>query len=235
MGTIACTVNGLSKTLTVNSISGMDVRATWARFQGAFFEISGGGSFQLAFTAPYSTFQFDPHDPIDWGSNGQPSWIAIQPGTTAAALTLQADSSRTGTSVFTIRNADGESIEITLQSAGGSGGNGGTVAVYLQDHREALVGEMPAGALAGGRQMVFGLRDAGEQEIFLSPGEDTVIRGLVWHPALPDYIQVAQTADQITISVDNTGSDRQEAVFAIHTDDGTLDPTVVTNPDESAP
>lgn len=237
MGTIACTVNGASRTITVNSITGLDPTQTWARFQGPFFEISGGGTFQLAFTAPYSAFEFNPNGPIDWGSRGKPDWIDIQEGTTAKALTLLAHSHHDGSRDFTIHNAgpEGHSIEITLRSAGGSGGNGGTIPVYLQDHREALIGPMPEGTLAAGRQMVFGFRDSGVQQIFFTPGEDTVIRGVVWHPAMPDDTQMAQTSSAVTISVTNTGTTRQEVSFTIDTNLGSIDPTIVTNPDESAP
>lgn len=238
MGTIACVVNGPSRTITVNSISGMNPQNTWARFEGPFFEIAGGGIFHLVFTAPYSEFEFFTSDPIDWGPNGKPDWIEIQEGTTAQTLTLLADSSHEESRDFTIRDAGGgDPIVITLKSAGGSGGNGGTIGIYLQDDRTALIGPLPEGMLAAGRQLAFGFRDSGVQQVFFMPGTDTVIQGLVWSAAMPDYIQMTQTAGQATISVYNPGpaQGRLHASFSIQTTDGTIDPTIVTNPDESAP
>lgn len=238
MGTIACTVDGSNKKLTFHSITGFNPSTTWVRFKGAFFEISGGGSFVFELTTPDSSFRIDTSGPVDWNGS-QPSWITIQQQfTTATLLRLQADTGANDTKTFTILNAmpGGESITLTVASGAGGGGTGGTIAVYLGAQQKILIGELPDGALAKGSQVDFGYRETGVQQLLLSPGEETVIRGVVWHPSLPDYIEVLQTAGQVAISIDNPNpAARQAATFAIETNHGPIDPTIITNPDESGP
>jgi hypothetical protein len=240
MGTITCVVNA-DLTLTFTSISGTNPSNTWARFEEASFKIAGGGTFSLAFTPPFSDFQFDTSTPILWGTGGQPSWIQISGTPTATALTLTASSSQTDVShTFTIQNSTtgGQPIQVTVTSAGGSGGAGGTIEVYLGDDATALIGPLPAGALATGKEVRFGFRDAGEQEIVLSPGEDVQITGLTWKPSQPDFVDPTSSNGQSFILIDNVVGnppERRFATFTIGTNHGSVDPTIITNPDESGP
>src|SRR5262245_65551126 len=131
MGMIHCLADGANGLLTFTSISGTNPSNTWARFKNATFTIAGGGTFALELTTPFSNFRFNPSASIDWGTGGQPSFIQIQtsPAATPTALTLLADSSQAATKTFTVLNttSGGESIVITITSAGGSGGAGGTI------------------------------------------------------------------------------------------------------------
>lgn len=236
MGTIECTVNGPEGTLAFTSISGANPRNTWAKFNGIAFGISEGGSFPFELTVPYSSFRFDPSNPIAWGSIGQPGWIRNVVAT-AESLTFQADPGTAGTSQFTIRNATpgGAPVGMILQSTAGGGGAGGTVEAYLGNDQRALIGPLPDGAVASGRDVTYGFRDPGISTIVLSPAAGTEILGLTWAPAQPPYIDTLLTGNQIAITVDNLTTLRQTATFTIQTNFGPIDPTIITNPDEGAP
>lgn len=234
MGTINCLVN--TNTLKFTSISEDTSGSTFARFTVPAFEISGGGIFTLALTVPQSSFLFSTSAPVDFGSSGQPSWITIAANPTAEALTLVAESSTAGISELTIPNAamEGESITITLQSNGGSGGPNGTIAAYVGDDQTVMIGPLPAGATATGNNVEFGLHDQGPNTLTLSPGTTTV-QGVVWNPSQPSYITVNPVSGQITLTVTNTGSETLTSMFSIQTSGGLVDPTIVTNPDEHGP
>ncbi len=240
MGTINCTVNA-DTTLTINSISGMNASNTWARLHTVVFEISGGGTFELAFSVieNFSTFRFNPSDPIDWITS-QPSWIQISSTATQTQteLRLQADSSQANSSSrFRIRNTamGGNQIEITVKSVGGSGGTGGTLNAYVESDQSMLIGQLPPGAVATGTDVFFGIKDAGVNEIFLVSGETGFIQGIDWPNSLPSFIGVNETSSQLTLSVDNASTSLSRSEFLIETPAGEIDPTIVTNPDENAP
>jgi hypothetical protein len=238
MGTITCTVNA-NRTLTIASISGQSQSTTWARFHQPFFQVSGGGAFDLALTVPDANFRFDPSDPIDFGASGQPSWITILEQE-STALTLRISSATTGASQFTVNNTTqgGEPITILVQSLGGSGGAGGTIAVYVGDAQTALIGPLPVGAMAGGSNVHFGFQDQGINDLFLLPAPAVVIEAVDWQPqGIPGYIDLDETSLQLTFSIDNLNSSgpRLEAAFTLDTNFGDIDPTIVTNPDENGP
>lgn len=238
MGTIVCTANGNEGVLTFESISGAASSSTWVAFDGTSFEISGGGTFTFILTVEtdFSDFRFDPSSPIDW-AGGQPTWIQISGTTTPTSLTLTAASTTAGTSIFTIRNAAHEErpIGVVLTSTGGSGGAGETVYAYMQSEQKVLIGPLPAGAQATGRDVTFGFRDAGGNEILLVPAEGTELLGLTWNPSQPDFITWRETDGQISILINNEGGNSVHAEFSIQTNFGSIDPTIVTNPDEGGP
>ena len=238
MGTINCTVNA-DTTLTINSISGMNASNTWARLHNIVFEISGGGTFELAFSVveQFSTFQFDPSDPIDWITS-QPSWIQISSTATPTELRLQAESSQANaSSSFRIRNAatGGQQIEITVKSMGGSGGTGGTLSAYVESDQSMLIGQLPPGAVVTGMNVFFGIKDEGVNNIFLLSGETGFIQGIDWPNSQPGFVSVTETSSQLNLAIDNAGTSPSSSEFLIETPVGEIDPTIVTNPDENAP
>lgn len=239
MGTIICTASGNEGVLTFESISGATSSSTWAQFDGVSFEISGGGTFTFFLTVKtdFSDFRFDTSIPIDW-AGGQPAWIQISGAPTPTSLTLTAASTAAVTSIFTIRNAAHQDrpIGVVLASTGGSGGAGGTVYAYMESHQKVLIGPLPAGAQATGRDVTFGFRDVGGNEILLIPAEGTELLGLTWNPSQPDFITWSETEGQISILINNEDpSNPVQAEFMIQTNFGLIDPTIVTNPDESGP
>ncbi|MFL6199566.1 MAG: hypothetical protein ACJ76J_10340 [Thermoanaerobaculia bacterium] len=239
MGTIICTVSGNEGTLTFESISEATSSSTWAEFDGVGFEISGGGTFTFILTVKtdFSDFRFDTSIPIDW-TGGQPTWIQISGTTTPTSLTLTAESTAAITSIFTIRNAThaDRPVGVVLASTGGSGGAGGTVYAYMQSQQKVLIGPLPAGAQAAGRDVTFGFRDVGGNEILLMPAEGTELLGLTFDPSQPDFITWSETGGRITILINNEDpSNPVHAEFMIQTNFGLIDPTIVTNPDENGP
>lgn len=238
MGTINCTVNA-DTTLTVNSISGMNASNTWASLHNIVFEISGGGTFELAFSVvqQFSTFRFDPSDPIDWITS-QPSWIQISGTPTQTVLRLQAESSQANaSSSFRIRNAatGGQQIEIVVTSLGGSGGTGGTLSAYVESDQSILVGQLPPGAAVTGTNVRFGIKDEGMNNIFFLPGEPGFIQGIDWPNSQPGFVSVTATSSQLSLLVANASTSLSSSEFLIETPVGRIDPTIVTNPDENAP
>jgi len=238
MGTINCTVNA-DTTLTINSISGMNASNTWARLHVVVFEISGGGTFDLAFSVvtQFSSFRFDPADPINWITS-QPSWIQISGTPTATALTLQAESSQADvSSSFRIRNATtgGNQIEIVVKSLGGSGGTGGTLSAYVESDQSMLIGQLPPGAVATGTDVTFGIKDEGVSNIFLLPGETGFIQGIDWPDSEPGFVSVTENSSLLSLMIDNASTSASSSEFLIETPVGRIDPTIVMNPDENAP
>lgn len=244
MGTINCTLDS-NGTLTITSISGASPSTTWARLHHSFFQFFGGGSFELVLTAPFSSFQFESPDPIDWGTNGQPSWITIPSSSSPTTeLTLQIDSTAVGASEFTVLNTGqgALSIMINIQSLGGSGGSDATIDSYVGDAQTALIGPMPAGVVAGGTNVQFGFQDSGENElVFVLEGTIEINsngNGIEWLPqGKPSFIDVGPlTSSPLTFTIDNdTSLGKTESEFLFHTNVGTIDPTIITNPDENGP
>lgn len=238
MGTITCLV---SQTLTITSISEDSPGSTWARFKQPFFQVSGGGTFDLALTVPGANFRFEPPPApaIDWGPSGQPTWITITQQQ-SDALTLQISSATPGASQFTVLNATqgGLSLTILVQSLGGSGGAAdATIKAYVGDAQTVLIGPMPVGAIAGGSTVHFGFHDQGENELFLLPTPAVVLNAVDWPQGEPDFIELDETSLQTTFSIDNQSSSgpRLEADFMLDTNVGRIDPTIITNPDENGP
>ena len=239
MGTINCTVNS-DQTITVTEISGMNAQNTWARLHGVVIEIAGGATFNLAFSVveESSAFRFDTTDPIEWLTSPPPSWIQVSGTPTATALTLQAVSPQTlTTSPFRIRNTatGAEPIDITVTTPGGSGATGGTLNAYIGDDQTALVGQLPPGAEVTGTDVHFGFKDSGENELLFAPAGTVVINGLEWNPSEPSYVEVNETSSEMVFSIGNDTSEKLEAAFTLDTNHGTIDPTIITNPDENAP
>ena len=217
----------------------MNPSNTWARLHEVVFEISGGGTFTLALSVvtEFSSFRFDPTDPIDW-ITGQPSWIQVSGTPTATALTLQAESSQANeSSTFILRNT-GEGanpIQITVTSTGGSGGTGGTLAAYVQNDQSVLFGQLPPGAVVTGTNVFFGIKDEGENGVFLLPEETGFIEGIDWPASQPVFVDVNETSSQLTLSIDNDDPSQSSSEFLLETPEGRIDPTIVMNPDENAP
>jgi hypothetical protein len=230
-------VDGSNETLKANSID----ENCWVRFQGDLvFTVQGSGSRDFIFTHldGDDSVAFDPQAPVNWGAGGQPSWLSILSGATADSFTIQDNGAQTGTKTFTINNAaaGGGAFSIQFDNIGGTGGQqGGTLYCYLKNDNGVLVGTLPEGVFLTGTGVTFGFCAQGELTIQLMAASGTVLQGTSWNPSMPAYIDVDESASQITITDTNTASELQSAEFTIATNLNAIDPTIVNNPDENPP
>ena len=191
--------------------------------------------------SPIPPFTFNWADgPIDWGEPGRPSWLSIVPAP-PDILHLRNDSRTPGIASFTIRNASGPAVPITIENAGGEVGDGGDVECGLKDKEAGLITALPAGVSVAGSDVAFGLLPPAADFAFEFTPTGSVafnmpaeLPGLTWGP--PASISVVEVAsDLIAFTAPNPGSAKWSAVFTLYTNFGGIDPTIVGDPDVGGP